>query len=249
MGCRREAAAVGGAMTDRLLLALDTATRQPALALARPDGQVLAARSWTSRHRHGEQLLSELDALLGEVGAGPRHLRGLVVGTGPGSFTGLRIGLATAKVLAYSLSVPLVGVPTTAALAAAAHAPGGPGDVAVTLPAGAADRYVSLYRVGEGFVEELSPTALVATDEQARAAAGGALLVAVELEPPAVPQDAAERGRAALAGLAASLVRLGARRLAEGGHDDPATLVPAYVALPRGIARAAEEMVWSPDLR
>ena len=62
----------------------------------------------------------------------------MVVGTGPGSFTGLRIGLATAKTIAYSLGIPLVGIQTTVALGKA----DGQADAIVTLPAGAADRYV-----------------------------------------------------------------------------------------------------------
>jgi tRNA threonylcarbamoyladenosine biosynthesis protein TsaB len=231
-----------------LLLIIDTATRRPTLALAREDGAVVAARSWQSRHRHGEQLLTELDSLMQAVGAGRADLRGIVVGTGPGSFTGLRIGLATAKVLAYSLEIPLVGVPTTAALAGALRDRAGSRRVAVILPAGAADCYVSTYRLGV-HVEEVAPTVLVAGPEEAVRAAGEALLVAVELDSPAVPDDAVARGRDAQDGLAASLAALGAHRLAGGESDDVETLVPAYVALPRGIARAAEEMVWSPDRR
>ncbi len=52
-----------------------------------------------------------------------------------------------------------------------------------------------------------------------------------------------------ISGQAAALARLGAAALAAGEIDDPQTLVPAYVALPRGIAAAAQEMKWSPDLR
>jgi tRNA threonylcarbamoyl adenosine modification protein YeaZ len=237
-------------MTGPLLLVLDTATRQPVVGLASGEATILGSRSWLSAHRHGEQLLSELEALLGEVGAGTDQLTGIVVGTGPGSFTGLRIGLATAKVLAYSLAVPLVGVPTTAALALAAASGSGDGaSVAVTLPAGAADRYVSRYVVRGGTVLEMAPIALVPGAEEAAQAVGGALLVAVELPPAEVSAEVADRGRDALAGLADALARLGAARLDRGEADDVASLVPAYVALPRGIGAAAQEMVWSPDLR
>lgn len=236
-------------MTGPLLLVLDTATRQPAVGVASGDGNILRSRSWPSAHRHGEQLLSELEALLHEVQASTGQLSGIVVGTGPGSFTGLRIGLATAKVLAYSLAVPLVGIPTTAALALAATGSGEGASVAVTLPAGAADRYVARYEVRGGEVVEAAPIALVPGPDQAAQAIGDALLVAIELPAAEMSPEVAERGRNALSGLTSALARLGAARLNRGEADDIASLVPAYVALPRGIGAAAQEMVWSPDHR
>ncbi|MDP8904769.1 MAG: tRNA (adenosine(37)-N6)-threonylcarbamoyltransferase complex dimerization subunit type 1 TsaB, partial [Chloroflexota bacterium] len=138
----------------RLLLVLDTATRQPVLALAQLDGQVVAEASWLSGHRHGEELLPRLDELLANAGARPADLVAIAAGTGPGSFTGLRIGLATAKVLAYSLAVPLVGVATTRALGRALAAEHD-GLLLLALPAGARDMYVARLRVGPAGVEEL----------------------------------------------------------------------------------------------
>jgi len=229
-----------------LLLALDTATRTPVLGLAEIDGRLLASRRWFSQHRHGEQLLDELDGLLAEGGVAPREIAAIATGIGPGSFTGLRIGLATAKVLAYSLEVPLVGISTTRAIALAA---GETGEVAVALPAGVADRYVHRLRVADGTAHELEPPDLVATPQAFREAVGAATLVAVDLAAEDVPGAATERGQRALDGLAAALAREGAAALAEGRTDDVASVVPAYVALPRGIAKAAEELRWSPDLR
>ena len=234
-------------MTEGPLLVLDTATRTPVVALASRDGTILGERRWESRHRHGERLLEELDTLLGETGIGKRDLGGVIVGTGPGSFTGLRIGLATAKVIAYSLSVPIVGVSTTRALALAAATPSVAGDsIAVTLPAGSVDRYVHRLSVRDTLVEEVEPPRLVAGAHDFADAVSGATIVAVDLDDDEVP---AEPGRRALAGLATALARLGMQALDAGWRTDPATLVPAYVALPRGIARAAAEMEWSPDLR
>lgn len=232
-------------MSD-LLLVLDTATRTPVLALADMTGGVSAERRWESRHRHGERLLQELDALLAELGRAPRDIGGVAVGTGPGSFTGLRIGLATAKVLAHSLGVPLVGLSTTRALALAA---GQLGKVAVTLPAGAADRYVHRFTVADDGAEEFAPPSLVATADAFAEAVDGAQIVAVDFDADDIDEGARRLGRLALEALAAALAEEGAAALAAGRTDDVATLVPAYVALPRGIARAAEEMQWSPDLR
>lgn len=231
---------------DRPLLVLDTATRTPIVGLARADGVLLDASRWESRHRHGEELLQRLDDVLGRAGVDRRALGGVIVGTGPGSFTGLRIGLATAKVLAHSLGVPLVGLSTTRALALAA---GQLGKVAVTLPAGAADRYVHRFTVADDGAEEFAPPSLVATADAFAEAVDGAQIVAVDFDADDIDEGARRLGRLALEALAAALAEEGAAALAAGRTDDVATLVPAYVALPRGIARAAEEMQWSPDLR
>ena len=65
----------------------------------------------------------------------------------------------------------------------------------------------------------------------------------------ATPPTSDELDGEGIPGMAAALARLGAAALEAGETHDPATLVPAYVALPRGLAAAAQEMTWSPDLR
>ena len=241
----------GGRLSGGLILALDTATRHPTLALVGADEAVVGERQWQSEHRHGEQLLQRLDELLAAAGAIPSDLSGVIVAIGPGSFTGLRIGLATAKTIAYSLAIPIVGVSTTHALALAAV--GGDiarRDVAVTLPAGAADRYVDRMIVEAEAVLDPEPAQLVAGGGAFAEAVRDAELIAIDLEAAEdISDEAIERGQAALAGLAQALARLGTEALAAGRSDDVARLVPAYVALPRGIAKAAAEMKWSPDLR
>lgn len=234
-------------MNDPLLV-LDTATRTPALALADASGEVIAGRSWTSRQRHGEELLERLDELLGETGVAREDLAGVIVGTGPGSFTGLRIGLATAKLIAYGLRISLVGVSTTEALALAASAERAePASFAVALPAGVADRYVHVIRVDDGQVRELEPPQLVAGDAALIDAAGQVALVAVDLDEAELPAAALEVGRRAVAGLSGAIAALGTHRLADGQAGDAATLVPAYVALPRGLTRISGEIEWSVD--
>jgi len=239
------------AAAQHLLLVLDTATRHPVVALAEQDGGLIAQRRWQSEHRHGEELLQNLDELLGEAGADATAFAGVIVGIGPGSFTGLRIGLATAKTIAYSRAIPIVGVSTTQALARAANAEeGGRGEFAVTLPAGAKDRYLHRLTVVEDSVEEVGPPELVVPGPALEQACGDALVVAVDLDDAEdISDEDAARGEFALAGLARALGSMGAAALSSGNHDDIEKLVPAYVALPRGIARAAAEMTWSPDLR
>jgi tRNA threonylcarbamoyladenosine biosynthesis protein TsaB len=103
-----------------LILAFDTATDVATSALI-DDGEVLGER--TSR---AVTLLEDVDALLRQAGKHTRDLDALAVGTGPGSFTGVRIGLATARGLALALGIPVAGVSTLDALAA-----GAPGAVPV----------------------------------------------------------------------------------------------------------------------
>jgi tRNA threonylcarbamoyladenosine biosynthesis protein TsaB len=95
-----------------LTLAFDTATSVATAALVR-DGEVLGERV-----SHAIRVLEDADDLLCDAGVEQTELTGLAVGTGPGSFTGLRMGLAAARGLAFALDVPVAGVSTLAVLGA-----------------------------------------------------------------------------------------------------------------------------------
>jgi len=103
-----------------LILAIDTATGVATSALV-ADGEVLGERS-----SRASTVLEDIDALLRQGGRRAGEVDAIAVGTGPGSFTGVRIGLATVRGLAFALDVPAAGVSTLAALAA-----GAPGAVPV----------------------------------------------------------------------------------------------------------------------
>ncbi len=210
------------------LLVVDTATTVAVVAIGTLDGELTATSSWTAGYRHGEELLARVEALLGDARIEPAALGGLVVGTGPGAFTGLRVGLATIKGLAYALGLPVAGVSTGEALLAAATAAAGGGDGAPRLvlvqPAGPSDRVLT--RAGE------QPRILPGGIEPDLR--DGEALVAVDLADRA-PAAAVARGEAARGGLAAALLEAGSARLRLGHADDLARLVPEYVTLPRGV--------------
>lgn len=207
---------------DGLVLVLDTATTRALVALGRADGTMLAERSWVAGYRHGEELLPRIERLLADEDAPLDAVAGIVVGTGPGAFTGLRVGIATAKALAHARRVPIVGIGTAAALLEAAIATAG--RAVIVQPAGPSDVVVS--RGGE-------PPRLVPGGEDA-GIGPGETLVAVDLDG-RVASEAVIAGEAALRGLGGALLAMGTARLRAGDVDDLATLVPEYVTLPRGV--------------
>lgn len=98
-----------------LILSFDTAT-DVATACLSHDGEVLGQRATHGRSTSAQHLLSDVDALLSEAGRDTTDLEAIVTGTGPGTFTGLRIGLATARALGFALQIPVRGVSTLDAL-------------------------------------------------------------------------------------------------------------------------------------
>lgn len=217
------------------ILGIDTSLTEACIVVADASGALLGADAWVAGHRHGEELLSRVDALLARSGIRVAELGGVVVGLGPGAFTGLRVGIATAKGMAEGLGIPAAGISSAAVLAGAAVAAGlarDPDDVAVLFPAGPSER------------------TLVAGGRAVRLAAGddpdlppGAVLLAVDL-PGRAPADALAAGAAAVALFGAELARAGAARLAAGG-DDLAHMVPEYVTPPRGVPAITGEVAWS----
>lgn len=100
-----------------MILAIDTSTEMAGIALYKPGDGVLAEQSWRSGREQTTQLLPNVQRLMSLVGASVGEIQGVAVATGPGSFSGVRIGISTAKSMAYALQVPLWGVPSLDVLA------------------------------------------------------------------------------------------------------------------------------------
>ena len=232
------------------ILALDTATTQAVIAVGAPDGEPLGASMWPAGYRHGETLLPNIGRLLGEANIRKSRLRGIVVGTGPGAFTGLRVGLSTVKGLALPTDVPLYVVSSLQALALdilAAPAANGSSRAAVTavpcLDAGKGEVYVAAYVA--------DPETLVRETAADCRIAAGALpdwLAALPAPPPAVAGNGAERhavaGRLAVAGpTAVSIGRLALLQRRRGESASLATAVPIYGRPPDITVKKAPKQV------
>ena len=213
------------------ILAFETATRVMSVAVL--DGsRVIAELSTEGARLHSERLLPGIDAVLGEAGLGLDDLDAIAVSAGPGSFTGLRIAIATAKGLAFPTGPTVVAVPTLAALARAAR--GAEGPVAALLDARRGELYAGLWASADAEGEPVVPESVYTPEELARLLPAGTRVV--------VGEDAAD-GAAALSalagpdiqllpGVAARAGRVGALAcvmLAAGGGQAAEALLPRYL--------------------
>src|SRR6266498_5219241 len=132
------------------LLAVESATLSGGAAILDGD-RLLGEITLNIAITHSERLLSAVDRLLADCGLAPADLEGLAVSVGPGSFTGLRVGIATVKGLAMALGLPVAPVPTLDALAS--NLPFADAPVCPLLDARKAEVYLSLYRWNEDRME------------------------------------------------------------------------------------------------
>lgn len=214
-----------------MLLALDTSTRTVGLALY--DGvEVIGELSWTSRNHHTVELAPAVVDLLKRCGATVADLTALGVALGPGSFTGLRIGLALAKGIAIARRLPIIGVPSLDALAAAQAIR--PFPMAAALRAGRGRLAVGWYLpAGETWAFSGKIETLTAPEISQRIQTP--TLVCGELNEEERRLLARKRRNVILASPAQALRRpaflaeLAWERLQAGKIDDPATIAPVYL--------------------
>jgi len=238
------------AATGMPVLAIDTATRYAGLALY--DGEsVLAELSWRAGQSHTTTLMPNLVRLLHHQDLAVAQLGGLVVALGPGSFTGLRIGLAVAKGLAMAQDLPLVGVPTLDIVAWSCDmlsSFAGEGmSLQAYLEAGRERFCVADYRRVRGGIRREGDYRIVTWDELGIGVEGPTLFCG-ELDARAEQLLRNRLGDWALIVPPAERLRrpgylaeLGWQRLMSGNRDDPATLSPIYLRTSGGRRPSSRE--------
>jgi tRNA threonylcarbamoyl adenosine modification protein YeaZ len=157
-------------------LAIDTATEIASVAAGRRAGegagpvQVEMGAHAQGARRHAAEILGLVDFVLGGLGIRPAELAGIVLGDGPGSFTGLRTGWAAAKGLAQEAGLDLAAVPSLMAAAAGAAVKLGAVPIAACFDALRGQVYGAIYVIHPARVETLVPPAVLTVPELARAA-------------------------------------------------------------------------------
>jgi tRNA threonylcarbamoyladenosine biosynthesis protein TsaB len=227
-----------------MLLAIDTSTRQAGIALYDRRRGLLAEQLWFTANRHTEELMPAISGLFSLAGAGPGDLAAVAVAIGPGSFTGLRVGLAAAKGLALAQGIPIVGIPT---LDVTAHPhKDQPVPVIAVAQAGRGRVYWAPYAYGPAGWAPQEPYALSAIPELAN----------VVTRPMAFAGELSDDDRATLERFAGRqrlvfispalgarrpgcLAELALARLDDGRSDEVASLSPIYLQQADGSATPA----------
>ena len=144
-----------------MLLAVDTSTTQAGIALY--DGQVQAEAAWRAGRDHGRQLLPVIRDTLARLGRTPADLTAVGAARGPGSFTGLRVGLSVGRGLTFALGIPLYGIGSLDVLAAGLAGYSGP--IRAVLEAGRGRVASARYRPTDGGLVPLDEIRGLSADE------------------------------------------------------------------------------------
>jgi len=213
-----------------LLVAWDTCTSHAVIAAA-VDGRSGVERIFRTEKGHTGSLLPLLEEILGEIGAAPRDIGAVACGVGPGGYTGVKVGVTTAKALSLALGVPLVGLSTLELLAASASA--GTEAVLTLMDAKQGLWYAAVYGHAADGLSMLEPPSC-ATADAVSAIAGrhaGRGLVAVVGEAggslPAFPSEVDVVEEVRLKG--AALLAVANRELWSGRASDAFAVQPVYL--------------------
>lgn len=225
-----------------LILALETTTVVSGVAIA-TEARLLSEVT-AARLTHSETLQAHVAMALEMAGVSKSEVEAVAVSLGPGSFTGLRIGLAAGKGMAYAWGVPLVGVPTLAALAAQFPVPGA--QVVALMDAQKGNAYMALYEwQEEGPVEVLPVTVCPLAEVLAKCGAvEGPVILTGDVAQKRLVQRGDLPANVCLAPSdmimprAAAVARLGLRELAAGRTGSVMDMAPVYVR------RSEAEVLW-----
>jgi len=218
-----------------LYLAIDTSTDNAGLAIVQ-ESLVLAELNWHCRQNHSVELMPCLTWLLKQAEIDLKSLNGIIVARGPGSFNGLRVGVSTAKGLAFSLGIPLAGISTLEAAAYQYAETGFP--ICPIFNAGRGEIAAAIYQKRGKQWRLLIDQHITTADSLCSQISGKAIFCG---EPPmAVLEQLKEKlGRKAIIPSTASRLRraaflaeLGVKRLEAGDCDQPASLQPIYLRQP-----------------
>ncbi|HEX9038114.1 MAG TPA: tRNA (adenosine(37)-N6)-threonylcarbamoyltransferase complex dimerization subunit type 1 TsaB [Ktedonobacterales bacterium] len=230
-----------------MLLVMDTSTQYASVALSHQD-TLLASVTWLVENRHSAELLLRVNEVLSAARVAPGRLEAIGVALGPGSFNGVRAGVATAKGLSLALSAPIVGVPTLDIIGWGARL--APEEVWSLLDAGRGEVYAAAYDTAGAAPSTWAPRAFDAGDGHglasyhiltpaalAACARDGATLAGEARIATRAMIEAELGGRANTSTLAeprsgAWLAALAQARLDAGRPDTPESLEPLYLRRP-----------------
>ncbi len=208
------------------ILAIETTDLRGSVALL-DDQRVLAERRLDERGRSAQLLAPAIDAILRDAGWQPRDVELVAVASGPGSFTGLRIGVTTAKAFAYAVGCPVIGVNSLEAIAEQA----GQEQLWAVMNAERGELFAAEFARGPlGSLVEATPTFVVSADAwlaslvPGTVASGPGLARLLDRLPPGVTVVDRERWSPT----AATIGLLGGRRQASGESSDVFSLAPWY---------------------
>lgn len=220
-----------------MILAIDTATRWAGLALH--DGTaVLAEYGWRCLNNHTVELPPAIEEILGRVGTSVADLEGIAIAIGPGSYTGLRVGLALAKGLALANQIPLLGVPTLDIVAFSIDQQ--PEQLLVAAEAGRTRVCAAIYQWQDKRGWQARRPPVIDTWENLLTGIDKPTLFAGEMTPEAMKLIRSRSRQFAIAYPAVStrragyLAEIGWQRLRKGRVDDAASLAPIYLRDPAG---------------
>ena len=212
-------------------IAIDTSTETAGLAVVQ-DGEILAELAWRCSMNHTTQLLPHLDHLLKQADLKMQSADCIIVARGPGSYNGLRVGISTAKGLAFSLNIPIIGVSTLEAEAYQHAETGLP--ICPVFNAGREEIATATYQMKSGLWQQLAGERLT-TIEALCAEVAEKTVFCGEFVPSVADKLREKLGEKAVvpstaAGLrrAAFLAELGLKRWRAGDCDDVSTLQPFY---------------------